>query len=276
MSAVNRDKIIEFFNKNPNPPDALFHEFHEKEGYDHAEAEAEAYKLATTLVRFLKNGRSVKDGITTKDVDPKELAMGVMVELEHTDDLETATRISLDHLAEFDTYYTALKKMEDSLKLEKKAFKLRLPSIVKDRTTPTIIEEYHKNNNEKTSLRPVYAGIAFTESKNKAAFIESMLQRGMASQMLGIIKNSSAKPSYVSLIMNDIEKSARIKKMAAGPQLINTGGDFQATRSAQSAIASAPAAISSGLKSAGSAIAGAPAAISSAFSNFRSNIKAVM
>ena len=44
--------------------------------------------------------------------DPKELAMGVEVELEHTDDREVAKKIAKDHLSELPDYYTRLKKME--------------------------------------------------------------------------------------------------------------------------------------------------------------------
>jgi superoxide dismutase/predicted kinase len=44
--------------------------------------------------------------------DPKELAMGIEVELEHTNDREIAKRIALQHLAEDPRYYTHLKAME--------------------------------------------------------------------------------------------------------------------------------------------------------------------
>jgi hypothetical protein len=45
-------------------------------------------------------------------VDPKELKIGIEVEKEHTDDLEIAKSIALDHLAEIDDYYSRLIKME--------------------------------------------------------------------------------------------------------------------------------------------------------------------
>jgi hypothetical protein len=54
-----------------------------------------------------------------KDLDPKELEMGIEVELEHTDDKSKAREIALDHLTEIPDYYTRLKKMEDEA--EKKA-----------------------------------------------------------------------------------------------------------------------------------------------------------
>ncbi len=45
--------------------------------------------------------------------DPKELAMGIDVEKEHTDNPAIAKEIAKDHLAEIPDYYTRLKKMED-------------------------------------------------------------------------------------------------------------------------------------------------------------------
>lgn len=45
-----------------------------------------------------------------KDVDPKELVMGIKIEMEHTDDKEEAKKIALQHLAENPKYYSKLKK----------------------------------------------------------------------------------------------------------------------------------------------------------------------
>jgi hypothetical protein len=42
-------------------------------------------------------------------IHPAELRMGIRVEMEHTDDLDKAKKIALDHLAENPFYYTALK-----------------------------------------------------------------------------------------------------------------------------------------------------------------------
>jgi hypothetical protein len=44
-------------------------------------------------------------------VDPKELKMGIKVEMEHTDDPEEAKVIALQHLAEDPKYYTKLKSL---------------------------------------------------------------------------------------------------------------------------------------------------------------------
>lgn len=67
---------------------------------------------------YKKAQRAVEKGIVEKDVDPKELEKGIEVELEHTDDKEEAKKIALDHLAEFDDYYTRLIKMETDAEKE--------------------------------------------------------------------------------------------------------------------------------------------------------------
>lgn len=57
-------------------------------------------------------GLAKKKGIAEKDVDPKELEMGIKVEMEHTNDKRIAKQIALDHLAEYKHYYSNLKKYE--------------------------------------------------------------------------------------------------------------------------------------------------------------------
>ena len=58
--------------------------------------------------------------------DAKELARGIEVETEHTDDKEIAKKIAKAHLSEFpgtgndDGYYSFLKKMEKKAKIVKK------------------------------------------------------------------------------------------------------------------------------------------------------------
>ncbi len=47
-----------------------------------------------------------------ENFDPKALAMGIKVELEHTSDPKLAKEIVMDHLTEDPHYYTKLAKME--------------------------------------------------------------------------------------------------------------------------------------------------------------------
>ena len=76
------------------------------------EAINESVEDADFVEDFLNKGRAKEKVFTEKDADPKELAIGIKVEMEHTSNKEIAKRISLDHLAEIKDYYTRLKKME--------------------------------------------------------------------------------------------------------------------------------------------------------------------
>jgi hypothetical protein len=49
-------------------------------------------------------------GRCPKDFDPKQLAMGIKVEKEHTKSRKIATEIAMDHLSEDPRYYLKLKK----------------------------------------------------------------------------------------------------------------------------------------------------------------------
>lgn len=64
------------------------------------------------------NGKARKEGFTVDKADELELAKGIAIEMEHTDDPEVAKTIALDHLAEYDTYYSALEKMEADLEAQ--------------------------------------------------------------------------------------------------------------------------------------------------------------
>lgn len=48
------------------------------------------------------------DRLSPGDVDSDELALGIKVEMEHTDDPQLAMEIALDHLKEDPHYYTKL------------------------------------------------------------------------------------------------------------------------------------------------------------------------
>lgn len=53
-----------------------------------------------------------KHGVSV-DLIKKQIAMGIIIEREHTNDDAKAKEIAMDHLAEFPDYYTRLKKMEE-------------------------------------------------------------------------------------------------------------------------------------------------------------------
>lgn len=59
-----------------------------------------------------------------KDFDAKQLAKGIKVEMEHTDDKDLAREIAMDHLTEIPDYYDRLEVMEKNASLENQLVKL--------------------------------------------------------------------------------------------------------------------------------------------------------
>lgn len=72
-------------------------------------------QLAFNPPRF---GNAAKKDFTSQDANPKELAVGMAVEAEHSSDPSVRRNIALDHMSEFpgQKYYTALIGMENALK----------------------------------------------------------------------------------------------------------------------------------------------------------------
>lgn len=61
------------------------------------------------------------DSYSPEDFDPEQLAKGIAVEMEHTNDEGVAREIAMDHLAEDPEYYKKLEVME-SEGIDKKMF----------------------------------------------------------------------------------------------------------------------------------------------------------
>ena len=99
-------KIMEFFKNNPKPSDDEIHAFAENEGLDEHSFEEVIYDIMGT---FFGAGKAKS---FTGSYDPKQLAMGIKVEFEHTTCALIAERIAKDHLAECSDYYTRLDIME--------------------------------------------------------------------------------------------------------------------------------------------------------------------
>jgi len=63
----------------------------------------------------LKHGRD-----PDSKYNKRQLRIGTLVEMEHTDNPQIAKQITKAHLAESPVYYTYLKKMERQIELDKK------------------------------------------------------------------------------------------------------------------------------------------------------------
>jgi hypothetical protein len=108
-------KIMAFLKDNPSPKDELIHKMSDDLKIDTPIFESIVYEI---LGSFAGHGKAKEKGFTEKDADPKELAMGIKVEMEHTNWPFMAKRIALDHLSEIKDYYTRLAKMEKDAGIE--------------------------------------------------------------------------------------------------------------------------------------------------------------
>jgi len=63
----------------------------------------------------LPGGIPAKRRLRPEQFNPHQLAIGTMIELEHTDDAAVALEIAMAHLAESPRYYAMLEQMEQRL-----------------------------------------------------------------------------------------------------------------------------------------------------------------
>ena len=108
------DKILEFFMSVQNPNDKQVHKLAEDLDMSPHDLETEIYELLST---FTYGGFAKEKDFKEEDADPKQLKAGIAVELEHLNKKSKyakalSKRISLDHLAEINNYYSKLKKVD--------------------------------------------------------------------------------------------------------------------------------------------------------------------
>lgn len=128
-SADLSDKIIDFITANPNPEDEAIHEFAESLGMEPSELEDEIYSLLTEYIADRMKGGLAED-VSDDEFDARQLAKGILVELEHTGDFTIAKEIAKDHLMEMDDYYDKLETMEqEATRKQNKDFYIRMKEI---------------------------------------------------------------------------------------------------------------------------------------------------
>jgi hypothetical protein len=115
------NKIKNFFKKNPKPSDKQVHSFANELGIDEHEFEEHIYMILGSMLKEEKLKGGLADKKKPNNFNPKELEMGIKIEMEHTDDKELAKEIAMDHLTEIPDYYTRLKKMESEYEKEKES-----------------------------------------------------------------------------------------------------------------------------------------------------------
>ena len=74
--------------------------------------------MTKPMLNGIAKKKAEKGKFSERNVNPYELAMGIEVEMEHTDRDDIARIIALDHLAEIPDYYTRLMKMERQAEIE--------------------------------------------------------------------------------------------------------------------------------------------------------------
>jgi len=73
------------------------------------------YKMAEDAVWEDEIPGGLADKKKPEDFDPKAIAKGIKVEMEHTNDKHVATEITMDHLTENPDYYNYLDDMEKKM-----------------------------------------------------------------------------------------------------------------------------------------------------------------
>lgn len=104
--------IVQFLADNPRPKDEDVHAWAEENGHTPEEVEEYLYGFIHDLMHKLS--KSVNEPDDKYDAD--QLARGIEVELEHTDNKDLAKMIAKDHLNECSGYYDMLDKAEPTCK----------------------------------------------------------------------------------------------------------------------------------------------------------------
>jgi hypothetical protein len=123
-------------------------------------------KYSEFINNFQYCGNGVGKDTSINDINKNELLVGIAVEFEHTNDINTSTSIAIDHLSENNQYYTEL--VNDGLVDEEKAIYLakKFLNISKNNNSEK------EQENEILGYKPLNVGDNIDE-----AFSEEMLSQ---------------------------------------------------------------------------------------------------
>jgi hypothetical protein len=127
---VRKEKGKGYCVKSPDNPDWSGGCYPSKGEAEKRLHEVEYFKHKKESARKDKVPGGRADKKDPKDFDPKQLAKGKKVEMEHTDNPDLALEIAMDHLTEDPKYYDYLEEMES--KFEKHAEFIGKPRTVAD------------------------------------------------------------------------------------------------------------------------------------------------
>jgi len=109
------DGVINLISSKDNMSDEDVHAWAKKNGYEKDAVEEAIYAIAKKYVNFLQGGKS-KGKFDFSKVDQKLVETAIKIEMEHTPDRDTATKIVADHVAELGwIYYKTLPSFETML-----------------------------------------------------------------------------------------------------------------------------------------------------------------
>lgn len=150
-----------------------------------------------SLIKKLIGG--VGDKLKERDVDPKQLAIGIKVEQEHVGKNKSMSKeqkdqiakdIALDHLKEHDGYYTALQKMEK--KLEKEGSEGQIGLLEQNlELYPGLIARIKGNLRRRAARRPTIKSMA--ESRDLATVRRSIRTARLVNNKPGAVLKAMRK-----------------------------------------------------------------------------------
>ena len=162
----------------------------------------------------------VKPTVDAKDVDPKELKKGIDVEKEHTTDIETATRIALNHLSEDPHYYTKLAKA----KLEEEPFSInwwkdKLQEITDNND---IIQDFIDFCIKSLDLQE-QPNIEFTDDENAAKQMQALGAFNPTTNKLIVVKGSRLTADILRTLAHELVHRKQAELDQLGPDSGKTG-----------------------------------------------------
>ena len=162
----------------------------------------------------------VKPTVDAKDVDPKELKKGIEVEKEHTTDIETATRIALNHLSEDPHYYTKL----DKAKLEEEPFSInwwkdKLQEITDN---SDIIQDFIDFCIKSLDLQEK-PDIEFTDDENAAKQMRALGAFNPTTNKLIVVKGSRLTADILRTLAHELVHRKQAELDQLGPDSGKTG-----------------------------------------------------
>ena len=162
----------------------------------------------------------VKPTVDAKDVDPKELKKGIEVEKEHTTDIETATRIALNHLSEDPHYYTKLAKA----KLEEEPFSInwwkdKLQEITDNND---IIQDFIDFCIKSLDLQE-QPNIEFIDDENAAKQMQALGAFNPTTNKLIVVKGSRLTADILRTLAHELVHRKQAELNQLGPDSGKTG-----------------------------------------------------